>query len=66
MALEGCDDTLNGSDTSMILSYWEGVRSIMSISCGGVASHSLGEIVPLPKTEMAWIVCLFWKELKHS
>ena len=36
----------------------------MYISGGGVASHSFGEIASLPKIHMAWLVCVFWKELK--
>ena len=62
--LEGCDFPYNGSDTLMILSAWSEVRDIVSISGGGVASHSFGEISSLPQTYMVWIFCVFWKELK--
>ena len=27
-------------------------------------SHSFGEIWSLSQTNMAWIICVFWKELK--
>ena len=62
--LYGCDGTCDGSDTSLLLSAWSGVRCIVSISGGRVASHSFGEIASLPQTQLAWLVCVFWKELK--
>ena len=36
---------------------------IVSISGGGVATHSFGEIASVLQTDMAWLVCVFWKEL---
>ena len=35
----------------------------MYISGGGEVSQSFGEIVSLPQTDMAWIVCVLSKEL---
>ena len=62
--LEGCDGPCGGSDTSLILSDWYGVHGIVSISGGGVAAHTFGDIVPLLQTYMSWIFCELCKELK--
>ena len=54
-----------GSEILLIISAWIGVRGIVSTSDGGVSSHSFGDIVSLPQTDMTWIVCWFCKELKY-
>ena len=59
--LEGCYGPCNGSDTSLILSDWEGVSGTVYISGGAVASQSFGGIASLPQTNMAWLVRVFWK-----
>ena len=63
--LEGCDGNCNGSDTSLILAALAGVRGIMSIYCGGVVSHTFGNIALLTQTGMVLILCVFWKGLKY-
>ena len=53
MALEGYGGPLDGSDKSLIISDWLGVRVIVSPSGCVVVSHSFGEIVSLPQTYVA-------------
>ena len=65
MALEECDGTCNGSDTSLILSDWSGMNELVSITWSRVASHSFSEIAPLPQTDMEWLICVFCKELQN-
>ena len=35
----------------------------MSIYGGGVASHSCGDTLSLPQTNIVWLVCVFWEEI---
>ena len=65
MELEECYGPCDGSDTLLVLSALAGVCGIVSIYVGGVSSNSFGEIASLPQTNMAWLVCVFCKELKN-
>ena len=41
----------------------EGIIGIVSIDGSIVASHSCGDILSLPQTNIVWLVCVFRKEL---
>ena len=62
MELYGCDGPFDGPYTSLIILAWSGVRGIVSISGGGVVSHSFNEVVLLPQNNMEWLVCVFCQE----
>ena len=47
-----------------MLSAWSGMRGIVYISGGVVASHSFVDIESLLQTDMILLVCVFCKEIK--